>query len=174
MRWIQWTRMIALIALVAVGFAGCSKDEVTPDNGSNPEPTSGSAASPMRLAPEDFKPTTSPPRLTEQDKAKNVIAEHEETLRNANEGDDMYGTLIALANLYRTKFKDLERAAEYYERVVNEYPDRSGIGNTYADLSWCFTQLDDQDRLNKLYLEMMEKFPEDSSEHLLAKQSLGM
>ena len=172
----------ACILLIPLLLAGCSSETPAPSNPQTPQtpdetpakpPARGSGTNPISLPPEAFNPPPAPEPLTGGNQAEKLIAQYEAKLPTL-EGDDRFGALTAMANLYGRKLRDYKNAAKYYDLVIHEFPDMSGIGNYYAELAKCYEQLGDQAKLNQLYLDMMEHFPEDSQEHLFAKQGLGL
>ncbi len=163
-----WTMLI----LSVLWLGACSSPPPPASSGDNATP--GSATNPVSLSPDQFKPDQQAVRLTAQEEAQAKADNNDRIIMNAKEGEDIYGQLTGQGFLYGRKLGQWEKAASYYERAIREYPQMSGIGNVYAELITCYEQLKDQEHLNKLYLRMMEVFPQDSQEYLLAKQGLGI
>lgn len=168
---------LVTMAMAALYLGACSSPPPSPPGPEPGEktaaPTPGSGTSPISIPPDQFKPTPQAVPLTPQEEAQIKIDKNEQIIANAKEGEDIYGQLTGQGFLYGRKLGQWEKAASYYERAIREYPQMSGIGFVYTELVTCYQQLKDQDRLNKLYLRMMEVFPQDSQEYLLAKQGLG-
>jgi tetratricopeptide (TPR) repeat protein len=121
----------------------------------------------------DFRPEELKQRATPAEKARGIIAAYEERLENNPDPMEKAICLQAMGNLYRQKLLDYEKAAMYYEWLIEDYPDLPQIGMIYSQVSLCYEKLEDQESANRLYQKMVRRFPEDSQEHLFAKQKLG-
>lgn len=112
-------------------------------------------------------------RGTETERTPDVIiAEHEEKLEADPPPEEAAAHLAALGNLYRQKKGDYATAARYFERVIENHPDWPGIRGVYHQLMACYTELEDQESLRRLYRRMVEVFPDDSNEHAFAQHAL--
>ena len=113
-------------------------------------------------------------RPTEQDKAREVIAAHQERLDEDPKDPDAPALLNAMANLSRQKLEDYKEAAQYYELLIADYPDWEGIAKVYPQLATCYERLGDVKSMQDVYRRMMQKFPPDSQEYLYAESELGL
>lgn len=170
-----WKRGAAAVAVLVL--AGCSSETPAPTEGNTPEAVTpaaqSSALSPTQVPRDQFHPEDQPKRQTEQEKSQAMIDKNEEIIAKAEQGQDLSQYLIGLGNLYGKKMGNWKKAIDAYTRVIDEYPDLPGVGNIYGDLIVCYQQLNDQEGLNRLYVRMMEHFPEDSNEYKLAKSELS-
>jgi len=113
------------------------------------------------------------PRPTEQDQARQIIAEYQRRLDDDPKHEDAPALLNAMANLSRQKLGDYREAARYYELLLHDYPNWPNIAKVYPQLATCYERLGDMANLRWVYKQMMEKFPPDSQEYLYAKSELG-
>lgn len=107
-------------------------------------------------------------------KTQATIDEHLKKVEENPQSPDSPAFLCAAANLQRMKLGDTQGAIALYERCLREYPDWEGINRAYCNLANCYEQLGDTQNERWVYQKMFDKFPEDSQEHLFAKQELGL
>lgn len=114
-----------------------------------------------------------PPRPTAQEKAQTIIGEHQERLDEDPDSEEAPALLKAMGNLARQKLRDYEQAVDYYEQILDKYPDWEGTRQVYAQLALCYERMGDQEGAAATYVEMMEELPEDSDEYQFAKMQLA-
>lgn len=165
----MWYLFVLFAAVVVIGVFAYLRQQ-GPHAETSREVAEGTADSSVQAArPSD---TMIMPSSAEQ--ASATIAEHQAKLDADPKSADAPGYLNAMGNLALTRQLDYAAAARYYERLVADYPDFAGIGQAYIQLSTCYEKLGDQRHVQWVYKQMMEKFPEDSQEHLFAKAQLGL
>ena len=162
------------LAVLAVGI-GIAVPLLDGDGEGGSEVAGASRRAP--LVPEEVPPGElpergNPPRKSPEEQTREIIAAHREKVEQAPESEDAPVLLLAMGNLYRQKLLDYENAAQCYIWLIGDYPDAPNITSAYINLGVCYEQLGQQDKANRLYREMSEKFPEDTVEHQFAQQKL--
>jgi len=135
--------------------------------------TAGAAASRGVSAPDIPVAAKQTPRMSEEEKARTMIAGYQKRLAEDARGKDVPALLLAMGNLYKQKLRDFKEAARNYELLINEYPEWENIVAVYPQLMSCYELLNDQESLRWLYREMMEKFPPESNEYKYAQVKLN-
>jgi pentatricopeptide repeat protein len=114
-------------------------------------------------------PDQTPERATPQSRAKEIIAKHKARF-DANPSDpDAAPLLNAMGNLYRQKLADYPNAIQCYELLLHDYPNWDGIRTTLLSLADCYTRQGDTEGANRVYQEIMKRYPPDTQEHQYAK-----
>lgn len=146
--------------------------EKTPPPASDHPQTVMSQEAASEAAPAAEEPPQ--PRPTEQDQARDAIAEYQRKLDDDPKHEDAPALLNAMANLSRQKLGDYKEAARYYELLLHDYPAWPNIAKVYPQLATCYERLGDMPNLHWVHKQMIEKFPPDSQEYLYAKSELGL
>ncbi len=126
----------------------------------------------LEIAKDRFVATPQPRRMTPQEKTKAILQQYEEELQQDSASENTEAILIAAGNLYRQKLRDYKKAAHYYQRYIDEFPNGPNISLAYVQLSTCFQRLNDGMGANRLHLQMQKVFPKDSQEYQYAQQML--
>jgi len=82
--------------------------------------------------------------------------------------------LLAMGTLYMTRFENYLEASRCYEEVILLHSDWEGARAAYPLLVECYEALGDHMGMIRVYEQMMEHFPDDTQEHLWAKDQLGL
>ena len=107
------------------------------------------------------------------EKVKNVIASHSDFVEANRDSEEAPAYLQAMGNLAALRLGDHEKAAYYYQQVLDLYPDYKGRLQVYPQLATAYEKAGDRVRAKRVYREMINLFPEDSSEHQWAADQLG-
>jgi len=113
-------------------------------------------------------------RISQQERARAVIEQHEQRLEANPESEDAPALLHAMGNLARHKLGEYEQAAQYYEALLEEYPDWKAISKVYPQLATCYERMGDELSAQSVYKRMIKRFPEDSQEYQFARAQLGL
>jgi len=159
--------IVALLVIVAARFALRPADV---EEVADPGETGSSVLSPGQ----PVMPPPPPKRQTPQEKALELISSYEQQIEQDPGSEEAPALLFAMGNLYRQKLVDYEKAAQCYMSILTEYPNVKNIGDAYIQLSTCYQRLGKTEELNRIYLEMMRRFPKDSPEYLYAEDQLGL
>lgn len=143
-----------------------------PDREAAPPATPG--AQPVAVSPETFQTAPAAPRETVREEAQRTIEEYRERIETAPDAEEKPALLMAMGNLYQQRLMDYREAANCYQVYILEYPEAPDLALAYTQLGTCYELLGDGVNANRIYLEMMERFPDDSQEHLYAKDKLGL
>jgi tetratricopeptide (TPR) repeat protein len=114
-----------------------------------------------------------PPPPTPEEEIQTQIVKQQDEIEKDPKGEDTPAKLLAVCNLHM-KVQNFDKAIEACLRFIADYPASPRVGEAYLQLSSCYKQRNDQAKLNRLYMDMMQKFPKESSEHEYAKQQLGL
>ena len=166
----QWILLLFLIAGAAVYLY--LREHAAPPASDHPQTAVSQETTSDEAAPAAEEPRQ--PRPTEQDQARDAIAEYQRRLDDDPKHEDAPALLNAMANLSRQKLGDYREAARYYELLLHDYPAWPNIAKVYPQLATCYERLGDLANLRWVYKQMMEKFPPDSQEYLYAKSELGL
>lgn len=164
----MWHLFLILAITVAIGIIAYLRQE----QAASPEGQQAKAK--QEEAIQQAAPTDQMITPSNAEQAAVTIAAHQQKLDADPKSPDAPGYLNAMANLALTRQLDYKTAAQYYERLIAEYPEFPGLGQVYIQLSVCYERLGDQQHVRWVYQQMMEKFPADSQEHLFAKAQLGL
>lgn len=115
-----------------------------------------------------------PRRISQQERARAVIEQHEQRLEANPESEDAPALLHAMGNLARHKLGQYEQAAQYYEVLLEEYPEWKAIRKVYPQLAVCYERMGDELNAQSVYKRMIKRFPEDSQEYQFARAQLGL
>ncbi len=173
--WLIVSLLVAIAAALSWRPNGPDTEAVEPAPASAPIETTETNAPP----PQDVLQKQLDDTLLQQEKqrqlrhdAKSQIDEHLAVLDTGITRDEYATRMCALGNLYQQRILDFETAATYYEVLLDNYSDWSGINGVYFQLIACYTQLEDFPSLRLLYRRMLEFFPEDSIEYKYAATML--
>lgn len=97
------------------------------------------------------------------------IESYQNMIRENPHSPDVPSWLTASGNLCFQRLSDYEKAAQYYEEVLQNYPGWDNLRHVYIQLATCYERLEDWERARRVYKRMMEYFPEDSQEYVYAK-----
>ena len=103
-----------------------------------------------------------------------AIEHYEGELRYNRNSSETPANLYRLANLYYSDVRDYEKAALYYEALLQEFPTYPGNTTVYPNLSACYQRLGNPDLERQTYRRMLDFYPADSQERAFARQKLGM
>ena len=115
-----------------------------------------------------------PRRISQQERARAVIEQHEQRLEANPESEDAPALLHAMGNLARHKLGQYEQAAQYYEVLLEEYPEWKAVRKVYPQLAVCYERMGDELNAQSVYKRMIKRFPEDSQEYRFARAQLGL
>lgn len=105
---------------------------------------------------------------------RDAIESHQARIDADPESPDAPGLWVAKGNLYRIKLGDPAQAAYCYEQVLRRYPDYPGRHHIYPELAMCYEMAGDRENLTRIYMDMLNEFPEESEWHLFARIQLGL
>jgi tetratricopeptide (TPR) repeat protein len=111
---------------------------------------------------------------TKDKKVAAAIEQYESELKYNRGNEDTPHNLYRLANLYYSSVGDFDKAALYYEALIQEHPDYEGIKNVYPNLVACYERLGEDELRRATLRRMMEYFGPNSQEYVFAKQELGL
>ena len=103
-----------------------------------------------------------------------AIEQYEDEIKYNRGNEETPANLYRLANLYYSSARDFEKAALYYEALIQEYPAYTGIKTVYPNLVMCYERLGNDELRRTTLRRMMDYFGPDSQEYLFAKQELGL
>jgi tetratricopeptide (TPR) repeat protein len=103
-----------------------------------------------------------------------AIEEYENELKYNRGNEETPANLYRLANLYYSNVHNYDKAALYYEALLQEFPQYEGNKNVYPNLAMCYERLGNDDLRRTTLRRMMDYFGTDSQEYLFAKQELGL
>lgn len=111
---------------------------------------------------------------TEQERAQAVIDDHIEKFEANPQAEDAAGLLMAVGNLHMQKLGDYAQAAQYYERIMMDYPDWIGINLVYPQLVICYEKLGDETGKRWIYEKIVADYPEHTEEYKYAQKQLHL
>lgn len=111
---------------------------------------------------------------TRDKKTAIAIEQYENELKYNRGNEDTPANLFRLANLYFAEVHDYEKASNYYEALIQEYPDYRALSTAYRNLVVCYERLGKQEVCRSTLHRMMDHFGPESQEYLFAKQELGL
>jgi hypothetical protein len=178
---------IAAIVLVTVMWMFSSGGNTTPAE----EKTEGPIQPRIRevTAAEVTEHPAGPPAqpvLSPQEEAQKDIDTYRKKIDADPKSEDAPPLQLAMGNLYLTKLLDYEKAAETYEWYIQQYADAhpADLRTAFVQLATCYERLGEKhaneadnkypEKLNRLYMDMMKRYPEDSQEYLFAKAKLNL
>ena len=132
------------------------------------------ANAPVQRVPKPSVVRPTEPRATDQDVARQTIAEHQARLDANPKSDDAPALLSAMGNLYRQKLLDYEQAAGCFERLISDYPQWPSVRDAYLQLVVCYDRLGDLENRSSILRRIMSDFPPQSEEYLFASRELGI
>ena len=103
-----------------------------------------------------------------------AVQRYEYELRYNRGSSDTPKNLFRLANLYHSRVRNFERAALYYEALLQEFPSYFANENVYPKLAECYMRQGDTALERQTYRRMLDFYPEDSEEHAFARMRLGL
>ena len=109
---------------------------------------------------------------TVEQEAKADIAGYQEKFDAAPNSEEAALMLERMGQLHYAKLMDPKGAITNWELLIQRFPDYEGIKKIYPMLAACYEQLKDDTSARAVYQRMLNYYPEDSQEHLLAKQKL--
>ena len=119
------------------------------------------------LSPGRFKPGK-----TKAQKATDVINRYKKELAD-NVGDPaLKRNLLRIGNLYYSSLRDYDSAIQYYELMLIESPDETGVRDTLPVLAQCYVNTNQRGLEYETYRRMLEHFPANSQHYLFAKEKL--
>ena len=128
-----------------------------------------------RELPREARTRRPPPeRLTEKEKAVKIIEGHQAKFEEDPEGKDAPAYLLAMGTLCCQKLRDYERAAEYYQLLLLDYPDWEMVRPVYIQLATCYERAERPGDAERIFREMLKVFPEDTNEYEYANYRLGL
>ena len=165
----DWYLYVAFaIALVAAAVAFLT----TGDGGDE----SSSSSREMAELAEKTKVSTNPgpftPLTTVEQVAKTDIAEYQEKFNAAPNGDEAALLLERMGQLYFAKLMDPKNASANWELLIQRFPAYEGIKKIYPMLATCYESMQDDTSARATYQRMLQYYPADSQEYLLAQQKL--
>ncbi len=116
-------------------------------------------------------------RWSQPSKDKQVsqaIEKYEDELKYNRGNEETPANLYRLANLYYSNVGDYDKAALYYEALLQEYPNYEGNKNVYPNLAACYERTGQSELHRGVLRRMMEFFSPESQEYIFAKQELGL
>jgi len=166
-----WYLVAALCAIsLVVIYKLSTGGELEPPPGGRPGGGSPASAKATQTAAVAQVQTV---RLTEEERARQTVAEYQERLADNPKHKDAPALLLAAGNLTMIKLKDFKEAARLYELLIHDYPAWEAIAGVYPQLMTCYEQLSDSDGLRWLYKKMMDEFPPESNEYKYAQAKLN-
>ena len=161
--------LLALVLLVGV-YQWLSGGNATPES----ERPVGPGPQPVAITANLFQGEPPPARESVQEEARRTVEDYRQRIETEPEAEETPALLMAMGNLYQQRLMDYKEAANCYQIYILDYPDAPDLALAYTQLGTCYELLDDGVNANRVYYEMMEHFPEDSQEHLYAKDKLGL
>lgn len=110
---------------------------------------------------------------TEEETAKLKIADYQKKLDADPKNPDAASWLIAMSYLSYQKLMDYKEAARYLELVIVDHPEFAGTARIYPQLATCYERMGDKAGAQRVYREMVHKFPEGTPERQYANMQLG-
>lgn len=114
------------------------------------------------------------PRPTPEQRAENYIDQYKREIAEGLDADKTALNLRRIGNLYFGELQNYAEAAKHYEEVLARFPDWEGNKDVYINLAACYERLGNRDLEKWTYERILQRFPEDSQEHLFARQKLGL
>jgi tetratricopeptide (TPR) repeat protein len=106
-------------------------------------------------------------------KAKTAIAENLKAIASDYRGKETPDRLMAVGNLYQYQLGDYYSATEYYQDLIDNFPNRDSVAQAYVELATCYEKLGDEIQSRYVLQEMVDKL-DPSLEHVkYAKRKLG-
>ena len=174
----EWSRRWWVLVLLLLG-CGIGLWVLAPDSSGAPDVSEPEAPA-ERTGPGEngFLPESggaafigAAPRIreTQEDKSRELIAEHEARIAENPDSEDTPALLMATGNLYKSRLGDYALASYYYRTLIAEHTDFPQLGQAYVQLCDCYAQLKDERALRLMCREMLRRFPPESQEHLYAQ-----
>lgn len=169
----KWLLAITVV-LAAVGVVGYVTQPDTP-----PEDAANAAS---ELSPENQRLrdalNKSTARAQEEQvdptvRMRSAIEEHRVAIESSPDPAESAARLMAMGNLH-LQLMEFEQAATAFEQVVIDHKGWEGARGAYPQLLVCYEQLHDTEGIRWTYQQMMNDFPPDTQEHILAKDALGL
>lgn len=110
--------------------------------------------------------------LTKSEKALIDIDDEKAAITVETDPEKIAYHWLSIGNLYYSKVKDYEKAAEAYSKVVDRYPDTGSVERAFSGLTQCYRYLGDKERERLIYKEMVNFYPKDSEEYKDAVETL--
>lgn len=164
-----WYLLVIMVVFIALGVYLYANESQGPPEHKGPTITQ---TAPLTVPP--IPVPDQPRRISQQERARAVIEQHEQRLEANPESEEAPALLHAMGNLARHKLGEYERAAQYYEVLLDEYPDWKAISKVYPQLATCYERMGDELSAQSVYRRMIKRFPEDSQEYQFARAQLGL
>ncbi|MEK7795397.1 MAG: hypothetical protein AAB353_12750 [Candidatus Hydrogenedentota bacterium] len=89
------------------------------------------------------------------------------------DSDEAKQNIRRIGNLYYSGLNDYAESINYYELLMEKYPDWEGTHEIYPNLAQAYNLTGQLDMERIVYERMLKAFPSDSQYYLLAQQKLG-
>lgn len=157
----NWYLLLLLVAAAAFFIYGVSGARQTPP------------ASPPGSATDNADGRDRPPGaglvVSDEEKTIEQIEEYRRRVEEEPRAEEAPALLAAAGNLSCQKLLDYEKAAQFYETALADYPGWEGARGLYVQLATCYERLEDWEKARRVYRRMMDAFPPESQEYQYAR-----
>ncbi len=174
---LKWASMLAVGAVfLIIAMAGMFADRGAARGVESTRPrvkqqTSRMSQTEMRHRIAEAQQAIPPDTVAE---TRAVINEHRNKVEVDPDAPDAPALLLAMGNLNFRKLRDYDQAILCYEQILHRYPDWEGISQVYSALATCYEEAGEHEKVHRIYMTMMDVFPEDSEEYYFAADKLGL
>lgn len=101
------------------------------------------------------------------------ISEYKANLAKEPNSDEAKMNIRRIGNLYYSGLNNYAESINYYELLMEKYPDWEGTHEIYPNLAQAYNLTGQLDMERIVYERMLKVFPSDSQYYLLAQQKLN-